>query len=892
MKNNSIMDMYVIKRNGNKENVDFNKITKRISNLINDDEKKNLNPVLVSQKTIASIYPGVTTELLDIESAKICANMATIDPLYNNLAGRILVSNLQKKTNKSFSEKMKSIQQMSKDNGKSLLDKDYYNFVINNSNKLDTIIDYKRDFRFDYFGFKTIERYLIKNIKTKEIYETPQDLFLRVAVFLNRDNMDNIVSTYNMMSSGYYTHASPTLFNAGLARSQLASCFLVGTEDSMNGITKTWSNVSQISKWGGGIGVHISNIRGKGSIIRGTNGPSSGIVPMLKVYNEIARYVNQGGKRKGSFAIYLEPHHPDLMDFLELRKNTGVETERTRDLFLALWISDLFMKQVKKGDNWYFLCPDECPGLTENYGEKYEELYWNYVRAGKYKSVKPAQEVMRAILESQIETGMPYMGYKDNVNKKSNQKNLGTIKSSNLCIEIMEYSDDKEYATCNLASIALNHALVPFKQEKDFTIYSIPNCKFCKYAKTYMTSHNYNYNGINYKDKDFRKFKTYPQIFYGDKHIGGFDDLLKFTANSYDYKKLYNTAYIATVNLNKVIDLNYYPCIETKRSNMKHRPIGLGIQGLADCLVNMKIPFESKEACEFNNMFMETIYMASVNASIDLAKERYDDMKLLVESKANVPELYDSKFVIYNKDMNKLYHKLKPCKKEMELKYAYGAYGSFDGSPASKGILQFDMWNHKPSKDWSKIKERLVKYGMRNSLLTALMPTASTSQILGNTECFEFFTSNIYSRRTLSGDFVMVNKHLVKDLQKIGLWNSNIKDVIIAMNGSVEKLDIPKSIKNLYKTIWEIKQVWVLKNSLARSPFVDQSQSMNIYMAKPNFKKLFNCHLWAWENGLKTGMYYLRSKPSVNASKFTIDPRLEKLLQQQDNYEVCESCSG
>lgn len=883
--------MFVIKRNGMKENVDFNKITKRITKLILKEEKNNINPVLVSQKTIASIYPGVTTELLDIESAKICANMSTIDPLYNNLAGRILVSNLQKKNNKLFSEKTIIINKLNSPN-KNFLDLQYYNYIMNNKTKIDNIIDYSRDLRFDYFGFKTIERYLIKNLKTNEYYETPQDLFLRVAIFLNRDNIDKIINTYNMMSCGYYTHASPTLFNAGIACSQLASCFLVGTEDSMAGITKTWSNVSQISKWGGGLGIHISNIRSRDSIIRGSNGKSDGIIPMLKVYNEISRYVNQSGKRKGSFAIYLEPHHPDLMDFLELRKNTGIETERTRDLFLALWVSDLFMKKVKEDSIWYFFCPDECPGLSECYGEEYEKLYTEYIKQKKYKFMKPAQEVMRAILESQIETGMPYMGYKDSVNRKSNQKNLGTIKSSNLCIEIMEYSNDNEYATCNLASIALNSFIIPFKPVRKFTIYSLSKCKYCDYSKKYMDNKKYKYNVINMGDDDFKKFKNYPQIYYGNKHIGGFNELLKFTAFNYDYESLYKTSYLATINLNKIIDLNYYPCIETKRSNMKHRPIGLGIQGLADCLVNMKIPFESNEAIEFNKKYMETIYMASITASIDLAEQRYNDMKILINSGINIPEFYDPNFIIYDSNINVQYHKLKPCKKEMELKYAYGAYSSFEGSPSSEGILQFDMWNYKPSENWTNIKERLKKYGMRNSLLTALMPTASTSQILGNTECFEFFTSNIYSRRTISGDFVMVNKHLVKDLQSIGLWNSKIKDIIIASNGSVEKLDIPKYIKDLYKTIWEIKQVWVLKNSLARSPFVDQSQSMNIYMAKPNFKKLFNCHLWAWENGLKTGMYYLRSKPSSNASKFTIDPRLEKQLQEQDNYEVCESCSG
>ena len=909
MQNLNNNQMYVTKRNGQKETIYFDKITTRIANLIEEDELNKINPIMIAQKVVASIYPGITTEILDLESAKICANLATTHPLYNNLAARILISNLQKKLKNTFSDKMKIIQEMGIKNGKELLDTKFYNYVQENADELNKIIDYKRDFNYDFFGFKTLEKsYLLKNIKTGEICESPQDMIMRVATFLNMGNLELIKKSYDIMSQGNYTHASPTLFNSGLKRSQLASCFLVGTEDSISGITNTIAKLSQISKWGGGIGLHVSNIRAKGSLIRGTNAESGGLVPMLRVYNELARYVNQG-RRKGSFAIYLEPHHPDLLDFLELRKNFGVEEKRTRDLFLALWVSDLFMKQVQADKDWYFMCPDECPGLELNYGEKYEKLYWKYVEEEKYKFKKSAREVMKAILDSQLETGMPYMAFKDSVNRKSNQKNLGTIRSSNLCIEIMEYSDNKEFGTCNLASIAVNKFLEEFKQEERFIIYTKENCKYCRWAKNFMKYKNYNFEEIDDTDgilvnslpqlKQVEKI-TFPQIFYGNKLVGGFDQLINFTKDTYNFNKLYETAYLVTINLNKVIDLNYYPCVETERSNMKHRPIGMGIQGVADALVRLRIPFDSNESLDFNTNMMETIYLAGITASNDLAKERYEDMKKLKEfiiaNQIELPEeFYSSEFKIIDEEMNNLYHKLRPTKDEInKLTYAYGAYSSFEGSPFSEGLFQFDLWGHIPKNKgkWDMLAKSVKKYGTRNSLITALMPTASTSQILGNNECFEFFTSNIYTRRTLAGDFPIINKYLVEDLVALGIWNNDVKDLIIADNGSVQKLqNVPKFIKDLYKIMWEIKQVWVLKNANARNPFVDQSQSMNIYMPVPNSKNLYSSHFWGWKKGFKTGLYYLRSKPSANAIKFTIDPKLMNKVNAVEE-EDCVMCSA
>jgi ribonucleotide reductase alpha subunit len=627
------------------------------------------------------------------------------------------------------------------------------------------------------------------------------------------------------------------------------------------------------------------------------------LVPFLRVFNDIARWIDQGGKRPGSIAIYLEPHHPDIFEFLELRKNFGEENLRARDLFLALWISDLFMKQVESDGDWYLLSADECEGLTDAYGDAYEQLYWKYVNENKYRVKTKARKIWTAMMDSQIETGLPYIGFKDSVNHKSNQKNLGTIKSSNLCIEIVQYSDDKEYAVCNLASIALKPFVKNYKPESNesWIIYTKPNCQTCNFAKEYLANENWEFEEREFSNETLAELKKivseqniiYPQILKKNndsvKLIGTWADFYKYTAGTFNWSLLYDAAYTATENLNQVIDINFYPVPQTKFSNMRHRPIGLGIQGLADALVMMRIPFESEEYIDFNKKMMETIYRASVTASTDLAMERTEPMtrliKYLNQNQIICPDYYQNDLVLEDEDMNKIYHQMKPniweLRKNPETD-CVGAYSSFEGSPMSEGKFQFDMWNHEVNtKEWEELKVKVKKYGLRNSQLTALMPTASTSQILGNNECFEFFTNNIYTRKTQAGDFVLVNKYLVNDLIKIGAWSPELKDMIIASNGSILQLEnLPIEFKNLYKTVWEIKQVWVLKGALARAPFVDQTQSMNIFMAQPDYQRLSSSHFWAWKNGLKTGMYYLRSKPAAEAIKFTVDAKLTKQFNE------------
>ena len=903
---------YITKRDGTNQTVRFDKITDRITKLINPvelhelswlnltKETEYLNPILVAQKVVASIYSGITTEKLDIESADICVNLSTTHPLYSNLGGRILVSNLHKKTLNNFSSKMVILQEH--------LNPKWFDWVMKNAKELDSIVNYNYDYLYDYFGFKTLEKsYLLK--LNDVIIERPQDTLLRTAITLQLGNMDMIRKTYNMLSRGYYTHASPTLYNSGTNHMQLSSCFLLGTKDDLESITTTWNSCAQISKWAGGIGLHVSNVRGKDSIIKGTNGRSNGLVPFLKVFNEIARWIDQGGRRPGSIAIYLEPHHPDIFEFLDLRKNFGSETERARDLFLALWISDLFMKQVDNDGDWYLLSADECPGLQDAYAEEYETLYWKYVNEGKFRKKISARKIWLAILESQIETGMPYIAYKDAVNRKSNQKNIGTIKSSNLCIEICEYSDDKEYAVCNLASIALKPFVKLYNFDEEFTIYTKPNCKYCNYAKTFLKSNDATFTEIPFNDDTLKELKdklgdeiTYPKIFIADKHIGGWNELYHYTAGTFDWDNLYETAYTATINLNQVIDINYYPVPQTKLSNMKHRPIGLGIQGLADALVLMRIPYDSDKTVELNSRIMETIYIASMTASNDMAKNRVEGMKKLIDSGIKFTEYYDSDYIIDDSDLNTIYHKLKPnlCELSKDSNLTtIGAYSTFEGSPYSKGMFQFDLWEQYGEnkiklyfkEKWDELRKNVIKYGTRNSLLTALMPTASTSQILGNNECFEFFTNNIYTRRTHAGNFVLVNKYLVDDMLKIGMWNKDIKDKIIANNGSIQTFEeLPNEFKEIYKTMWEIKQIWVLKGAAARGPFVDQTQSMNIFMAEPDYQRLGSSHFWAWKNGLKTGMYYLRTKPSTDAVKFTIDPNLVKSVNKED--AICDTCSA
>ena len=751
--------MYVVKRDGRKEPVKFDKVTARIQKLAYG-LSEHVDTFSVAQKVIEGIFDGVTSSQLDNLAAEIAASMTTRHPDFALLAARIAVSNLHKNTKKSFSQTIKDLYDyVDHHTGKKapLIAEDVYNIVWKNRDLLDSTIIYDRDFGYDYFGFKTLEKsYLLKT--NGNVAERPQHMIMRVAVGIHKENIDDVIETYNLMSERWFTHATPTLFNAGTPKPQLSSCFLLQMEDdSIDGIYNTLKNCAKISQSAGGIGLSMHNIRATGSYIRGTNGTSNGIVPMLRVFNDTARYVDQGGgKRKGSFAIYLEPWHADIFDFLQLKKNHGKEELRARDLFYALWIPDLFMERVEADGDWSLFCPNESPGLSDCYGEKFRELYLQYENDGRQRRTVKAQELWFAIMESQIETGTPYMLYKDACNEKSNQKNLGTIKSSNLCTEIVEYTAPDEIAVCNLASIALPRFVI--------------NGKF-------------------------------------------------------DHQRLFEITYVITKNLNKVIDINYYPVEEARKSNMRHRPIGIGVQGLADAFILMRMPFDSNEARELNREIHETIYYAAMTASKDLSK-------------------------------------------------VDGPYETYKGSPVSQGIFQYDMWNVKPGSrwEWDVLKEEVLKYGVRNSLLIAPMPTASTSQILGNNECFEPYTSNIYTRRVLSGEFPIVNKHLLKDLVKLGLWNESMKNQIIAANGSVQNIDeIPQDLKDIYKTVWEIKQRSIIDMAADRGAYICQSQSLNLFIQDANFAKLTSMHFYAWKKGLKTGMYYLRTKSAADAIKFTVD---------------------
>lgn len=760
--------MFVLKRDGTRESVKFDKITARIQKLSYGLEPSHVDPILVAKKVIDGVYDGVTTSELDNLAAETAASLTVRHPDYAQLASRIAVSNLHKNTIKSFSKTIEALHRyIDPKTGlqASLIADDVYEIVMNNAHTLDSSIIYDRDFGYDYFGFKTLERsYLLK--MNNQVAERPQHMVMRVAVGIHKNDIESVIKTYNLMSERWFTHATPTLFNAGTPKPQMSSCFLLQVkEDSIDGIYDTLKQCAKISQSAGGIGINIHNVRATGSYIKGTNGTSNGIIPMLKVYNETARYVDQGGgKRKGSIAVYLEPWHADIYDFLDIRKNHGKEELRARDLFTALWIPDLFMKRVEAEGEWSLMCPAECPGLSDCHSAEFETLYTKYEKEGRYRRQVKARELWAAIIEAQIETGNPYMLFKDAANSKSNQQNLGTIKSSNLCTEIIEYTSADEVAVCNLASIALPR----FVDEKTGT---------------------------------------------------------------FDHNKLFEITYQATLNLNKIIDRNYYPIPEARNSNMRHRPIGLGVQGLADAFILMRFPFESEEAKRLNSEIFETIYFASLTASKDLAI----------------------------KD---------------------GPYESFKGSPASKGIFQHDMWGVKASSrwEWDVLREEVMKHGMRNSLLLAPMPTASTSQILGNNECFEPYTSNIYTRRVLSGEFVVVNKHLLRDLVKLGIWNETLKNKIIAANGSIQNIaEIPANIKELYKTVWEIKQRTIIDMAADRGAFIDQSQSLNLFIQDANFAKMSSAHFYAWKKGLKTGMYYLRTKAAADAIKFTVD---QNALQQ------------
>ena len=784
--------MLVIKRDGRKESVKFDKITARIEKLsygLNTDFVKTIE---IAKKVIDGLYDGVSTQELDELASETAATLTTKHPDFATLAARIAVSNLHKTTSKSFSSTMKRlytyVNPKTGENA-SLLSKEVYGVINKNAALLDSSIIYDRDFSYDYFGFKTLEKSYLLRLDGK-VVERPQHMLMRVAIGIHMDDMDSVLETYNLLSEKWFTHATPTLFNAGTPKPQLSSCFLLTMkEDSIDGIYDTLKQCAKISQSAGGIGLSIHNVRATGSYIKGTNGVSNGIIPMLRNFDMTARYVDQGGgKRKGSFAIYLEPWHSDIFEFLQLKKNHGKEELRARDLFYAMWIPDLFMKRVESNSDWSLFSPDEAKDLHETYGEEFEKLYEKFEKEGKARKTVKAQDLWFEILEAQIETGNPYILYKDACNIKSNQKNLGTIKSSNLCTEIVEYTSPDEVAVCNLASIALN-----------------------KFVKDDMT---------------------------------------------YDHKKLYEITKVITRNLNKVIDVNYYPVEEASNSNMRHRPIGIGVQGLADTFILMRHAFDSPEAKKLNEEIFETIYFGAMEASMEIAKEE-------------------------------------------------GTYKTYEGSPVSKGIFQFDMWGIAPSSkrwDWTKLKREVKKHGVRNSLLLAPMPTASTSQILGNNECFEPYTSNIYTRRVLSGEFIVVNKHLLKDLIKLNLWNESMKDRLMEANGSIQGIkEIPDDIKLLYRTVWEVSQKSIIDMAADRGAYICQSQSMNIHMQDANFGKLTSMHFHAWKKGLKTGLYYLRTKAAADAIKFTIvkDEKSQTMEDKQaavqcsiDNQDDCEMCGS
>ena len=922
-------EMNVKKRNGNIETVSFDKILKRVKSL-GYKHNININYTTLVIKVIDQLHDLIDTAKIDELTAEQAASMSTIHPDYGTIASALVISNLHKKTNTSFSQSMNTIYNFKdvNDNHAPLLSSEFINTVNKHADFFDDIIDYDRDYYIDYFGFKTLERAYLFHVKNT-IIERPQHMWLRVAISIHNDNLHLVKETYDLMSEKYFTHATPTLFNAGTPRQQLSSCYLIAMEDdSVNGIYNTLKECANISKWAGGIGLHIHNIRAKGSHIRGTNGISNGIVPMLKVFNNTARYIDQGGgRRNGSFAIYIEPHHADIEEFLDLKKNHGDEELRARDLFYALWISDLFMERVKNNGLWSLFCPDSAKGLSDCYGNQYKELYEKYENDKKYIKQINARDLWIKILDAQMETGTPYILYKDASNIKSNQKNLGTIKSSNLCTEIIEYSNDKETAVCNLASIALSKFIIETKSPftSDVTIYTKENCNWCLLLKVLLKRKDINYEEILLEsDEEIMKFKekwdvsTLPQLTDNDILIGGYKNVLDILRNKFDYEKLYRITKVVTNNLNKIIDINFYPTEKTKRSNFYHRPIGIGVQGLSDAFINMDIPYHSEEAKRINKNIFETIYYGALEKSMEISKERNDDMNTLrgsymmswcfsdenddlcQEYEVNDYMNASSESTFKNEEIiSKLLDKYKPIRKEIERESnCFGSYSSFDNSPASQSILQFDMWNVNPGDryNWNKLKENIKNHGLRNSLLVAPMPTASTSQILGNNECFEPLTSNIYSRRTLAGEFVLANKYLIKELLELDIWNQDIKNNIILNKGSIQYINnIPEFIKEKYKIVWEIPMKHLIDMAKDRGAFICQSQSLNLWMEDPDAKSLTNMHFYSWNSGLKTGIYYMRRKPKHQPQQFTIEPKKKKLNNNDDsndNDNSCEMCGS
>lgn len=860
--------MRILKRSGLFEVVRLDKITERVQRQIDllNINSEVLDAVKVSMHVCSSIKDGITTSELDEMTAQICMNWTLDHPDWGILGSRIIIDNHRKNVQMTFCDAMKKLYEHKDIHGihSPLISEDLYEIINAHWEEINSIIDPERDYLIDYFGFKTLEKsYLLKT--NGKIVETPQYMWMRVSLGIWEDDFVKVKNTYDLMSQKYFTHATPTLFNSGTPRPQNISCFLLGTEDSLEGIYKTITDCAKISKWAGGIGVHISNIRGDKSYIRKTGGKADGILPMLKVYNETARYINQSGKRLGSFAMYLEPWHSDVFAFLDAKSNHGNDMERARDLFYALWIPDLFMKRVQDNGVWSLMCPDECPGLDDVYGKDFESLYEEYEEELKFREQIPARKLWSKILISQMETGMPYMLYKDSVNKKSNQSNKGVVKSSNLCSEITEYSDADNTACCNLASINLQAFVKPRLLPKSISVYGKTNCPSCKIVKNILKEQNVEYEYVDLDDDELRQafYKSYnvntvPQVFVGNTRIGGFEKFVEFIRPDFDVVLLRHVVHTAIENLDRIIDLNYYPIPEAEDSNSELRPIGLGVQGLADMFAKMYIPFTSQEAKDLNKLIFELIQMFSVEKSIELAKD------------------HDG-----------------------------GCYDLFEGSPVSQGLFQHNLWNISDGKDpfenereeWKELRKAVQIHGIRNSLLTALMPTASTGQILGSNASMEPFTTNMYVRRTLAGEFIVINPYMLKMLHQMGLYDNDMKYTIMHFRGDIESISrIPSFVKDLFKTSWKMKVKDLIDMSADRGRFVDQSQSFNLFVEEPDESLLTKIHFYGWKKGLKTGQYYLHTKPATTSQTFTIDPDLERKIINENSgigeEQECLMCSS